>query len=96
MASKSVEKAKELPSHIVKQIATLASSGFSLVAALAWNDVIRRFIDEFIKPYVTKGSGIIAQLLYALAITILVVIVTLQLGWLQARLEKNEKREKKK
>lgn len=85
-----MHKAKQVPLSVVRQMATLASSGFSLVAALAWNDVIRRFIDEFIKPYISKGSGIIAQLIYAVGITAIVVLFTLQLAWIQERLEQNE------
>lgn len=81
---------KELPATILKQIAALATSGFSLVAALAWNDLIRNFIDEFVKPYMNKGSGMLAQLVYAVTITILVVIVTIQLAWLNEKLEKKE------
>lgn len=84
------KSAKELPSTIVKQMTTLAASGFSLVAALAWNDLIKAFIEEFVKPYVSKGSGIIAQLIYALAITVIVVLITYQLAWLQEKFEKKE------
>ncbi len=87
---------KELPSTIIKQMATLAASGFSLVAALAWNDLIKAFIEEFVKPYTSKGSGIVAQLIYALAITIFVVLVTYQLAWLQERFEQKEEKEEKK
>lgn len=85
-----IQKAKQVPLSVVRQMATLSSSGFSLVAALAWNDVIRRFIDEFIKPYISKGSGIIAQLIYAVGITVIVVLFTLQLAWIQERLEQKE------
>jgi hypothetical protein len=79
---------KELPSTILKQMTTLAGSAFSLVAALAWNDLIKSFIEEYIKPYTAKGSGIVAQLVYAVAITVLVVLITYQLAWLQEHLEK--------
>jgi hypothetical protein len=81
---------KELPGTILRQMAVLATSGFSLVAALAWNDLIKVFIEEFVKPYVSKGSGIIAQLIYALAITIFVVLITYQLAWIQEKFEKKK------
>ena len=60
------------------------------MAALAWNDVIKNFIDTFIKPYVSKGSSVIAQLLYAIAITAVAVFVTYQLGKLLEHLEEKE------
>lgn len=85
---------KELPITLLKQMATLATSGFSLVAALAWNDLIKVFIEEFVKPYVSKGSGIIAQLIYAVAITIIVVLITFQLAWIQEKFEKKEEEKK--
>lgn len=81
---------KELPGTIIRQMATLAMSGFSLVAALAWNDLIKAFIEEFVKPYVSKGSGIVAQFIYALAITVVVVLITYQLAWIQEKFEKKE------
>lgn len=64
----------------LKQMATLSASGFGLVAALAWNDLIRSAIDTYIKPYVTVGAGFISQLMYAGVITLLAVVVTLQLA----------------
>ncbi len=84
---------KELPGTILKQMSSLAASGFSLVAALAWNDLIKAFIEEFIKPYASKGSGMLAQLLYAVVITAFVVIITYQLSVIQERFEKKEEKE---
>ena len=74
----------------------LATGGFSLVAALAWNEVIKNFIDTYIKPYVSKGSGTLALLIYALAITVVAVFITYQLGQVLGRLERDNEEEKKK
>jgi hypothetical protein len=82
---------KELPLAIVKQMATLATSGFGLVAALAWNNVIQEFIANYIKPYVGLGSGFISMLIYAIIVTVLAVFVTLQLSKIQQRLESRQK-----
>ncbi|HKU68276.1 MAG TPA: DUF5654 family protein [Candidatus Baltobacteraceae bacterium] len=49
----------------------LATAAFGLIAALAWNKFITDLIAFFLKP----GSGIWAELLYAVVITIIAVIV---------------------
>ncbi|MBM3283279.1 hypothetical protein FJY90_03405 [Candidatus Gottesmanbacteria bacterium] len=79
---------KKLHLAIVKQMVTLATSGFGLVAALAWNSVIQEFVNEYIKKYLEVGSGIISLFIYAVLITILAVTVTYQLGKLVEKLEK--------
>jgi hypothetical protein len=90
------KEAKQLSLAIVKQMLILATGGFSLVSALAWNDAIRGFIDQYIKPYATKGSGLIAQIIYAIVITMIAVFVTYQLGRAQQALEQPEEKEMKK
>lgn len=85
---------RELPSNIIKQMVTLAASGFSLVAALAWNDLIKSVIETYVKPYAARGSGVLAQLIYAIAVTILVVLMTYQLAWIQEKFEKKEEEKK--
>lgn len=73
---------------VVKQMLTLATNGFGLVAALAWNNVIQEFINEYVKKWFTVGSGLISLLLYAVLITLLAVSVTLQLSSISEKLEK--------
>ncbi len=86
----------ELPIAIIKQMLLLATGGFSLVAALAWNEVIKNFIDTFVKPYVSQGSGVIALLIYAIAITVVAVFITYELSSILEKLEeKKEEAEKK-
>lgn len=74
---------KQLPSAIVKQMLSLATSGFGLVAALAWNEVVKEAVTSYIKPYLPQGSTIISLLLYAIIVTGLAVLITLQLTKLQ-------------
>ena len=83
---------KKLHIEIVRQMLTLATSGFGLVSALAWNSVIQEFVNTYVKMWLPNGSGIISLLLYAIIITALAVFVTLQLSKLLKRLEGNEKR----
>lgn len=78
---------KKLHIEIVRQMLTLATSGFGLVSALAWNSVIQEFVNDYVKKWLPNGSGIISLLLYAIIITALAVFVTLQLSKLLKRLE---------
>ncbi len=87
------QRALELQIAILKQTLLLATGAFSLVAALAWNEAIKGVIDIFVKPYIPKESGVVAQLIYAAIITVIAVLVTIHLGKILAKLE--EKEEKK-
>jgi len=77
---------RELPQAIIKHMLSLATSGFGLAAALAWNEVIKETIDTLVKPYLPQGSTLISLLLYASIITALAVLITLQLTKLQQKL----------
>lgn len=70
---------KKLHLAILKQMITLATSGFGLVAALAWNNVIQEFVSTNIKPFI-PGGGLVSLVIYAVCITILAVTITYQLG----------------
>lgn len=71
--------ASEARREIFKQILTLSTSGFGLVAALAWNELIKEVVEEYIKPVVGGNSGIISLFIYAVLVTILAVLVTYNL-----------------
>jgi hypothetical protein len=87
MAKSSSEK--ELKTEMVKQMLTLATNGFGLVAALAWNNVIQEFVATYVKRYLAVGSGVISLLIYAVLVTILAVSVTYQLAKLVQQIEKS-------
>lgn len=80
------EEQKSLHAEIVKQMVTLSTSGFGLVAALAWNNVIKEFVDNYIDKWLPKGSGLLSLFIYAVAVTALAVFVTLQLSKIAKRL----------
>ena len=80
---------KKLAAEVVKQMATLSTSAFGLVAALAWNSVIQEFVNSYVKKWLPDGSGILSLLIYAIIITVLAVLVTLQLSRLSKKLQKN-------
>lgn len=78
---------KNLSKSIIKQMTALATSGFGLVAALAWNNVIKETVDAYIKPLIGGQSGLVSLLIYAVVITVLAVIVTLNLSRLEQKLK---------
>ena len=86
MAEKA-EKRKHIHVEVVRQMLTLATSGFGLVAALAWNSVIQELVNSYIKKFLPGGSGIISLFLYATIVTILAVTITMQLTRLVEKLE---------
>ena len=71
---------KNFKREFSKQLLKLVTSGFGLVAALAWNELIKEIVAEYIKPTVGKASGIISLLIYAVLITFLAVLVTYNLS----------------
>lgn len=77
--------------EIVRQMLTLATAGFGLVAALAWNSLIQAFMEEYVKVWLPAGGKITSQLIYAVIVTALAVIVTFQLSKILNRLESKEK-----
>ena len=87
---KTKEEIRRYQLAVVQQMLKLATSGFGLVAALAWNELIKTAINDYVRTRVSVGSGIISLLIYALIVTFLAVFVTLQLSKLAERLEKKK------
>jgi len=71
--------AKEFKKEFQKKLFNLVTSSFGLVAALAWNEVIKEFIGSYIKPLMGGSSGMISLLIYAFTITLLAVLITYNL-----------------
>ena len=86
MVKKSEEKTK-LHIEILRQMITLATSGFGLVAALAWNNVIQDLVNNYVRKWLPQGSSLISLLLYAVIITVFAVLITIQLSKLLKKLE---------
>ena len=63
------------PTYLGTMIA-LATAAFGLIAALAWN----KFITDLIALYLKPGSGVWAELGYAVIITVIATIVIQTLG----------------
>ena len=58
---------------------TLATSGFGLVAALAWNNVIQEFMKVYVNRWLPQGGSVVSLLFYAVLVTVFAVVVTYQL-----------------
>lgn len=77
----------ELEKEIREKTLGYVITSFGLVAGLAWNDVIKAFIEEF---FPEPGNGLKAKFLYALIMTAFVVAISIYL----AKLFKVEKKKK--
>ena len=71
------QEAADIKLQILESVSTLATAGFGLVAALAWNEAIKEFFSIF---FPAPGGSVLVKFIYALFITTLVVIVTMQIG----------------
>jgi len=85
--SETPAKKKCLHLEIVTQMLSLATSGFGLVAALAWNSVIQEVVNNYVKKFLPGNSGLVSLLIYAVVVTILAVIVTMNLSKVKDKLE---------
>jgi len=89
---KKLTKAEEQKLHVffVDKVITLMTGAMGLVAALAWNDAMRKLFE---RVFGTAGSGdVTAMFIYAAVVTGAVVIVTYRLTRFSERMKKkNEK-----
>jgi len=70
------EEMKEVKGQVMQTIATLMTTAFGLIAALAWNETIKAFITQLFP----KGSGLTGLLVYAVLVTVLAVVATILIG----------------
>lgn len=66
--------------EVFKEVLKLSTSAFGMVAALAWNELIKEVVAQYIKPLVGGASGIISLSIYAVLITTLAVVLTMNLS----------------
>ncbi len=79
------KKEKNFREELVERMLALTTSGFGLVAALAWNEAIQTFVTDYLQKFYPSQAGIISKFFYAIIITIFAVFVTYQLSKLHAR-----------
>lgn len=70
----------------LKTMSQLATAGFGLVAALAWNDAIQTLINRIFPT----GSGLVSKIIYALIITGVAVFITYLLGKMNQEAQNEE------
>lgn len=78
----------EVKSSYIGTMIALATVAFGLIAAGAWNKFISDLIAIFLKP----GSGVLAELLYAIIVTIIAILVVQNLARIAERTERTEER----
>ena len=75
---------KSFRRELVEQMLTLSTAAFGLVAALAWNEAIKSFVDQYIQPYFPE-TAIYYKFFYAVIVTLLAVFITYQLSQVSSR-----------
>jgi hypothetical protein len=89
MAKKKVtQEERSFKRELADQLVTLSTSGFGLVAALAWNEAIQSFVKDYIQVFFPSQYGVISKFIYALLITLFAVFIIYQLSRLAASLNK--------
>lgn len=76
--------------ELAKQMLTLATAAFGLVAALAWNQFIQELVNTYIKQWFDVGGKLLSMGIYAVIVTILAVVVTWQLSKVVKKIEEEE------
>ncbi|HTX61959.1 MAG TPA: DUF5654 family protein [Methanobacterium sp.] len=75
------DEVKDIKGQVSQTIATLMTTAFGLIAALAWNEAIKAIITT----YFPSGNGITGLLFYAILITIIAVVATIIIARLIAK-----------
>ena len=84
-------EAERVRTQALEKIITLLTGGFGLVAALAWNDAIKKLFAEL---FGADRSSVIAQFGYAILVTLIVVILSINLSRLTKKKEKDKDNKK--
>lgn len=77
--------------ELIEKMNTLITSAFGLVAALAWNSTVQAIFNK----YYQKGEGIESQVIYAVAVTVIAVLVTVWAGNAMKKAKEREERRSK-
>jgi TRAP-type C4-dicarboxylate transport system permease small subunit len=91
-SEKELTKKEEETLHVffVEKVVTLMTGAMGLVAALAWNDAIRKLFERI---FGTQGSvDITAMFVYAAIVTTAVVVVTYRLSKIVQKMKKKNKK----
>lgn len=70
-----IKHIKSTEKEVREKMITLILGGFGLVAALAWNDAIQALFNQLFP----KSNGLAGKFVYAVLVTVIVVIISLRL-----------------
>jgi uncharacterized protein DUF5654 len=73
--------------EVLDKLVELITAAFGLVAALAWNTAIQ----ELFAVIFPEAGDLIAKFLYAIVVTMIVVLVTIRLGRMAAQAKERER-----
>ena len=79
---------KKMGKEYFATVAKMLTSAFGLVAALSWNEAIKAIIDR----YITKGNSMVSYIIYALVVTVIVVMVTIWLAHWTQKIDDDERK----
>lgn len=71
---------------VVAESIAMVTTAFGLVAALAWNEAIKAFIES----WVPKGRGVLPLFLYAMLVTAIAILISQRLIKIKNDLDKQE------
>ena len=69
------EESKKLKGEVSDKVSGYILGALGLVAGLAWNEAVKALIDSFFPP--DASGGVAAKFIYAIVITLVVVIATI-------------------
>ena len=85
-----MKEAQAFRKQFAERALKLVTSGFGLVSALAWNELIKETVNLYVKPYFGKTSGLISLSIYAIVVTALAVFITYQLSKIAGKEDKED------
>lgn len=80
------EKIEDFPSSMVTNMITLTTGGFGVVVGLAWTEVVKAIVKDFVDPFLGKNGSLISLTIYATIMTLIAVLTTMQLTQIQKKL----------
>jgi len=83
------KESQEIRKELKKRTFSYMTAGIGLIAGLAWNDAIKSFIEYF---FPVAQNTMLAKFLYAVIITIALVIFSYYLGKILTADSKEEKK----
>ena len=78
-----VSEAREAATTTLK----LMTTALTLVAGLAWNEVIKKFSEVYIAKWFSGAGEIVGLLIYAVVLTVIVVLVVSRLKKINAKIK---------